>query len=168
MKINRNNYEIFFIDFYDGKLTNAQKLELDLFLEDHPILKLEFEEFENIKLDTSEITFSSKQTLKKPEIVAFNGIDEENYEETFIAFYENDLQADEKASLLSFLKANPHVEKEFQSHASLLLKKEDIVFEDKDSLKKKTYIGYYWYGAAAAILIFLALGFFLIQNRPTP
>jgi tellurite resistance protein len=168
MKINRNNYEIFFIDFYDGKLTDVQQLEMELFLESHPDLKIEFDEFENITVDAAKISFSQKRTLKKPEIVAVNGIDEENYEEAFIAFYENDLQADEKASLFSFLKANPYLEKEFQSHASLLLEKEDIVFEDKESLKKRAYVGYYWYGAAAVLLIFLALSFFLIQNRPAP
>ena len=40
MKINRNNYEVFFIDFYDGKLTDMQQLEMELFLESHPDLKI--------------------------------------------------------------------------------------------------------------------------------
>jgi len=168
MKINRNNYEVFIIDYYDGKLTDVQQLEMELFLEGNPDLKAAFEAFEDITIDDSDISFSSKQALKKTEIVEVDRIHEDNYEEAFIAFYENDLKADERASLLAFIQANPHLEKEFQSHASLLLKKEDIVFEDKDSLKKRAYIGYYWYGAAAALLVFLALGFFLIQNRPTP
>jgi len=168
MKINRNNYEIFFIDFYDGKLTDAQQLEMDVFLKNNPDLKEEFEEFENITLEKSAIAYAPKQDIKRPEIIEVSGITEENYEETFIAWYENDLDANEKATLLSFLEANPHLEKEFQSHALLLLKKEDIVFGDKESLKKRAYVGFYWYGAAAALLVFLALGFFLIQNRPAP
>jgi hypothetical protein len=168
MKINRNNYEVFFIDFYDGKLTEAQQFEMELFLERHPDLKMEFDEFENITVDPAKISFSQKRALIKPEIVEVAGIHEDNYEENFIAWYENDLISEEKASLLSFIKANPHLEKEFQSHKSLLLKKENVVFEDKEVLKKKVYIGYYWYGVAAALLIFLAVSFFLNQNKPAP
>jgi tellurite resistance protein len=168
MKINRNNYEVFFIDFYDGKLTDAQQLEMELFLERHPDLKMEFDEFESITVDAAKISFSQKRALKKPEIVEVAGIHEDNYEEAFIAWYENDLSADEKASLMSFIKANPHLDKEFQSHKSLLIKKEDVVFEDKEALKKRGYIGYYWYGVAAALLIFLAVSFFLDQKKPAP
>ncbi|MEE4260355.1 MAG: hypothetical protein V2I62_11375 [Bacteroidales bacterium] len=168
MKINRNNYEVFFIDFNDGKLTDEQQLEMELFLERHPDLKMEFDEFESITVDAAKISFSQKQALKKPEIVEVAGIHEDNYEEAYIAWYENDLHADEKASLMSFIKANPHLEKEFQSHKLLLIKKEDVVFEDKEALKKRVYIGYYWYGVAAALLIFLAVSFFLDQKKPAP
>lgn len=166
MKINRNNYEIFFIDFYDGRLTGVQQLEMELFLDGNPDLKAEFEAFDAITIDTADISFSSKQALKKPEIVAVAGMDEDNYEEAFIAWHENDLDVNEKATLLSFLEANPHLENEFGWHASLVLKKEDLVFEDKDSLKKRAYIGYFWYSSAAAVLIFLTLSFFLNQNKP--
>ena len=49
MNINRNNYELFFIDFYDGNLTDAQKHELDLFLAENPNLKEECDSFDRWK-----------------------------------------------------------------------------------------------------------------------
>lgn len=165
MKINRNNYEVFFIDFYDGKLTDMLKLEMELFLEENPDLKEEFEAFENITINTNKVSFSAKQELKRKEIVEVNGIDEENYESAFIAWHEDELNADEKALLLSFLEKNPHLDKEFQLHALLLLKKDRVVFEGKELLRKKAYIGYYWYGAAAALLLLFTAGFFLNQNK---
>ena len=68
MRINRNNYEIFFIDFYDNKLTPAQKLEVELFLESNPDLKAEFEEFENVTIIETAAKYEPKLDLKKPEI----------------------------------------------------------------------------------------------------
>jgi len=167
MKINRNNYEVFFIDFYDGKLTDAQQLEMEVFLKSNPDLKAEFAEFENITLEKTAVIYAPKQKLKKSEIIEVAGISEDNYEESFIAFHENDLNANEKANLLSFLEANPQLEKEFQLHGLLSMPNENIVFKEKEQLKKKIFIGYYWYGAAAAVLIFLALNLFLNQNKTT-
>ena len=166
MGINRNNYEIFFIDFYDDQLTTAQKLELELFLESNPDLKAEFEDFENVTILETAAEYEPKLDLKKPEITVIDKITEENYEELFIAWYENDLDTSQKASVVKFLEENPHLDKEFQLQGSLIIPAEHIIYENKEQLKKKAFIGYYWTAAAAAILIFLAIGFFLIQNQP--
>jgi hypothetical protein len=165
VKINRNNYEVFFIDYYDDKLTTAQQLELELFLESNPDLKAEFEEFENIMIRPSGIAYISKSKLKKPEVVEVAGISEASYEEYFIAWYENDLNPSEKASLLQFLESNPQLEKEFQLHKTLQVPQQHIVFENKGQLKKRSLIAYYWSAAAAALLILLSIGYFLLQNQ---
>ena len=166
MNINRHNYEAFFIDYYDGNLSAAQKQVLEMFLSDNPDLKEEFEQFESVPVPLHEITFSGKQQLKKREVVAVEGIGEENYEETFIAFYEKDLNDAEQKSLQLFLEANPQLRKEFELHSSLVLAPDAVTYTGKKELKKKAAIGYYWYAgaAAAAILIFLALNFLIRQN----
>ncbi len=165
MKINRNNYEIFFIDFYDGRVTDAGKHEMELFLAENPDLKEEFDAFENITIDSTIISYTAKQDLKKQEIAEVDGLNEDNYENAFIAWYENDLIAKERASLLSFLSTNQQLEKEFKLHATLKLKQDNLVFESKEILKKKAYIAYYWYGVAAALLMLFAVSFFLNQNK---
>ena len=68
MSINLNNYEIYFIDFFDGNLNAQGESELMLFLDSYPELKEEFESFENINLEQEEIIFSEKTSLKKNEI----------------------------------------------------------------------------------------------------
>ncbi len=166
MKINRNNYELFFIDFFDGNLTDAQKHELDLFLAENPDLKEEFDSFEIISIDSDDAAFSQKHELKKKEIVEVSGINEENYEQYFVAFYENDLNDEEKKLLLSFIDLNLQLRKEFDLHGSLIIEPNNVTFVNKDLLKKKITIAYYWYAAAAVALIFLTISIFVNQNIP--
>ena len=165
MRINRNNYEIFFIDYYDGKLATVQQRELEVFLESNPDLKLEFESFEHVAFPGSETTYEPKSGLKKQEITPVKGISEESYETFFIAWYENDLSPQERALLLQFLKVNPHLEKEFQLHKELRVQKEQVVFANKEQLKKRSFIVNYWSAAAAVILIVLTAGYLLLQNN---
>lgn len=166
MNINRNNYEVFFIDFYEEKLTAGQKRALALFLSENPDLKEEFENYETVTVPVSDISFPAKDRLKKPEVIAVEGITEENYEEHFIAYYENDLGDKEQKSLQSFLGANPQLQKEFGLHKALILPPDEIIYAGKSGLKKKAAIGYYWYATAAAavILLFLAFQFLTRQN----
>ncbi|KXK46137.1 MAG: hypothetical protein UZ10_BCD003001461 [Bacteroidetes bacterium OLB10] len=63
--INRENYEIWFIDYFDGKLSPEQTAELLLFLEENGDLKLEFDSFSNITLPEQDVKFENKMSLKK-------------------------------------------------------------------------------------------------------
>ncbi len=168
MDINRHNYEAFFIDYYDGSLSATERQALKLFLSENPDLKEEFEQFDSVSVPRHEITFSGKQQLKKQELVETDGIDEENYEQYFIAFYEGDLDDEKQEALMLFLDTNPQLRKEFELHSSLVLIPDTIAYTGKEELKKKVTIGYYWYAATAAaiILIFLALNFLTRQNAP--
>lgn len=166
MNINRNNYELFFIDFFDGNLTDAQKHELDLFLAENSDLKEEFDSFEIISVDSDAAAFSQKHELKKKEIVEVSGINEENYEQYFVAFYEDDLNDEEKKLLISFIDSNPRLRKEFDLHGSLIIEPNNVTFVNKDLLKKKITIAYYWYAAAAVALILLTISIFVNQNIP--
>ena len=65
MSININNYEIYFIDYFDGNLPEEVVAELMLFLEANAELKEEFESFENINLTQDKIVFEDKSSIKK-------------------------------------------------------------------------------------------------------
>ena len=73
MNINRNNYELFFIDFYDGNLTDAQKHELDLFLEENSDLK---EELFNLRFqhEIGQLENPQRMKLTKREIARLKTI----------------------------------------------------------------------------------------------
>lgn len=169
MSINLNNYEVYLIDYLDGNLSVEVEKELMLFLEKHPEIKSEFENFEEITISDEDFIFDDKDSIKRKKIIATENINENNYEEFFVAFYENDLSESSIVEVLNFVEQNPELEKEFKLHKSLILKSENIVFEDKDKLKKRRTIAIWQYqslAAAASIAILISFFFFLNNNKP--
>ncbi|MCF8298199.1 MAG: hypothetical protein K9J13_11685 [Saprospiraceae bacterium] len=140
MEINRNNYEVFLIDYLDGNLSPEMVAELLLFLESNPDLKEEFEGMEDISVVEEEIIpiaigIDFKESLKKPVIEKL--ITKENYEEYFIASLEGDLAKKEQKELVDFLLKNPELSKEFKLFKQTFLVPEtEIKFSNKSSIKK--------------------------------
>ena len=131
MNINKNNYEAFFLDYHEGNLTPQQVADLFLFIEQHPELKEEFDNFESITLDdVSSIKFENKSSLKKE--IAFD-----NREEYFIRAVENTLSTAEIILLDNFLKQYPQFLVELELFRKTKLSVDNsIVFENKNGLKK--------------------------------
>jgi hypothetical protein len=130
MNINKHNYEAFFLDYHEGNLSPQQVAELLLFVEQHPGLKEEFENFENITLeDISSFSFEDKASLKKEIVVS-------NKDEFFIRSVENDLSAVEEKLLVSFLQHNPQYLPELELYKKTKLKADTIVFPGKENLKE--------------------------------
>lgn len=140
MEINRNNYEVFFIDYLDGNLSPEMVANLLLFLEHNPDLKEEFEGLDDISVTEEEVIpiaigIDFKESLKKP--VRKILITKENYEEYFIASLEGDLPKKEQKELVNFLMKNPELSKEFKLFKHTFLAPETkIQFSNKSSLKK--------------------------------
>ncbi len=173
MKINRNNYEIFILDYWEGQLDESQKAELMLFLNQNQDLKEEFENFENISLyPDNSIHFNDKASLKKNIITPVNTIDETNYENYFIAKYEGALSDEQSKQLSLFLDKNPFLQKDFELFENTYLYPDkDIIFDRKKSLKKYPFRifekrnVYYTASIAASILIIFAFYFFNTNNK---
>ena len=169
MKVNRENYEIWIIDYLDGKLTAGQTDELLAFLEKNPDLKEEFESFEPVELQPEEVLFEQKDRLKKTKVIPVGEINDSNYETFFIGWYEQVLTPSQKETLQDFIEKNPHLKHEFDLHEQLILKADSgIVYPGKDQLKRNRKIGAYWWwtAAAAAILLFFALSGLLRRETP--
>ena len=131
MKINKNNYEAYFLDFHEGNLSPEEVAELLLFVERHPELKEELEGFENFTIeDYSSITFENKSSLKKE-------ITDENREEYFIKAVENTLNTAEKTLLENYLKQHPRFLVDYNLFQKTKVEADtSIVFEKKDAMKK--------------------------------
>lgn len=129
--INKNNYESWFLDYHEGTLPAEKVAELFLFLEQNPILKEEFDAFENIKL-TDDLTdvFPAKDFLKK------TVVDESNVQQFLIAELEGDLNADELKALHDFIAIHKQFETDKLLYAKTKLAHEAEVFPDKELLKK--------------------------------
>jgi hypothetical protein len=131
MQINKNNYEAFFLDYHEGNLTAEQVAVLLLFVEQHPELKEEFENFENIFLDDFSIPVFDNKALLIKEITPVN---KEDY---FIGKVESCLNTSDEALLNDFLKQHPAAISELQLFYKTKLQADtSISFENKDSLKK--------------------------------
>src|ERR1035437_8998829 len=129
MKINRDNYEIYFLDYLEGNLPAEETAELLIFVENNPDLRDLIEDNDLIILEPDQsINFLGKSALKKCGISSLNtSIDQiiitpKNCEEYFIRFYENDLNETEKIVLASFLKENSTFIKEFELFGNTIIK----------------------------------------------
>ncbi|MDP4292592.1 MAG: hypothetical protein Q8908_16045, partial [Bacteroidota bacterium] len=144
MKINKNNYEIYFLDYLEGRLTPDEQTELLLFVDENPDLRalLEGEELVSLNPDNA-ISFFPKSALKKKtgageeiDMKMNSSLNAENHEEWMIRFYENDLNDVEKAKLADFLNSSPFYLKEFELFGSTVLQPDPkIVFSHKSRLK---------------------------------
>jgi hypothetical protein len=175
MKINRDNYEIYFIDYWDGTLDPALEKELMIFLENNYDLKEEFDNFENVSIvPDKKIKFAGKESLKKPVIASVQFINEQNYEEYFIANIEGDLRHEESLQLEKFILLNPVLEKEYQLFVNTkLIADKNIIYENKAGLKKTKVVKfnpkyiYYPVSVAASFIILLAIYILLNKEKPT-
>ncbi|MEE4178173.1 MAG: hypothetical protein V2I46_11760 [Bacteroides sp.] len=178
MRINRTNYEIFFLDYYEGNLSSAQVEELMAFLDQEPDLKAEFHDFELVRLhDADEVLFEGKASLKRGEITP------ENCERYFAAYVEGDLNPEECVAVENFAYSSPARQREFELMQKARLQTDySIVFPGKKALKRGRIIPLYTqmmrYGAVAAVVLFFATLFFvqvprfnepqLVDLPPTP
>lgn len=143
MKISRSNYEIFFLDYHEGRLSMEETEVLFKFLEMNPDLKVEFFGFENIHIveDNEKVYFPEKDKLRKEEVVPVGNFREDNYQELFIAHFEGDLSESGAHELQLFISANPKLEKEFELFSSLKITPDlDVIYPEKSGLKQKVFV----------------------------
>jgi len=163
MKINRNNYEQYFIDHFDGRLDASLVKELKEFLLKNPDLNEEFEGFEMININVGDrYNYTGKEKLKKTIIHSTNQINSENYDNYFIAATEGDLKSSEIAEVASFINLNPSLETEFMLYRNARVSiDQSIVFANKSGLKKYPFLFIKtWYkpiGIAASIILLFGI-----------
>jgi hypothetical protein len=139
MKINRDNYEAYFLDYHEGQLSPEMVEEVLMFVDQNPDLKNVFDEFEAVSLVADQdIVFEKKSSLKKNQVFATAQINELNYEEYLIGETEGLLNTKQLAAIEEFISVNPQFEKDRRLFALAHLSSEDkIFFEAKESLKQK-------------------------------
>lgn len=134
--ITRDNYEIYFIDYFDGNLSEEQEALLFQFLEENSDLKLEFEEFQNIKVDTHEdFAKPDLSFLKKS-----SPINAQNEDEYFIAYLENDLSSSEQDLVKNYINGNLLAQQKFNRYQKVTLTAPTISYPEKSKLKRRAVI----------------------------
>jgi hypothetical protein len=162
MKINRDNYEAYFIDYIEGNLNENLVDDFLEFLQQNPDLKEELSLFQSVSLEPEEIQFNKKEELYK------NKFDlEDHFNHASVAFLEGDLNKGEKEKFEGYLNSHPEKQKEFQIFQKTKLHPDlSKTFNKKGSLYhhsvgKSVVI---WSVRIAAVLI-LALTFYVLANQ---
>jgi len=141
MKINRNNYEAFFIDYLEGNLDEKLVDDFIEFLQQNPDLKEELSLFEAVSIEQEEITFNKKENLFKVKYDV-----ELEFNQAAIASIEGEISASEKAEFDNYLSAHPEKQKDVELfNITILQPDKSVVFSKKNKL--------YRYSAGRAILL---------------
>lgn len=167
MMISRNNYEIYFLDYFEGRLDKATTASLFAFLDTNPDLKNEFGNYYALNLEPDKsISFRNKDRLKKDAITFFN------YKTWLIKDLEHELNVDEKNMLNDFIKLHPALISERDVFSGTRLKADTgIVFRGKLSLKRNGRLiplnrnARITLSAAAAIALFIITYYSFTGNR---
>ena len=162
MKINRNNYEAFFVDYLDGKLDEKLVNDFIEFLQQNPDLKEELSLFESISIGQEEVTFNKKELLLKEKYDA-----EHEFNEAAIASLEGDILASEKIEFEKYLSKHPEKQKEAELFKSTKLRAdESVTFSKKQKLFRRS-IGktvLLWSLRAAAVIVIALSVYTFIDN----
>jgi hypothetical protein len=158
--INLENYEVYIIDYLDGKLTSSEVDELLLFLDLHPTIKDDFYAISQANLqviDNCE-TYPDKEKLKK---VYEGDINQNNISDFLISKIENNLNQNQTKELENYISFFPEAKKELIFFENTRVKPNlALKFPDKDLLyKKEISIVFYLNRISIAALILIAIGF---------
>jgi len=158
MRIDRNNYEEFFILYVDNELTAHERQLVEEFIQKHPDLEEELMMLKQTKIfPDNSIVFERKEELVKEEKDLFISLS--NYEEALLLYTDKELNIEERTAVEEFTSRNPEIKKELDLLLSTCLQPEkQIVFDNKEILYRKEEKGRvvrmpWWRIAAAAVLI---------------
>lgn len=172
MKISRNNYELFFIDYLDNNLDQQQLTELAAFLMQNSDLEAELYEMKSsgLKLVESSVAFKNKNSLKKTSENLL--INKDNFNDLCIAKIENDLDASDEKLFNRYLELNNDKLETFRQFEKTKLIPDTAVNCDfKNSLKRHSIYStrrkslYYRITSVAAVILILVIAVRFNQNN---
>jgi hypothetical protein len=153
MKISRENYEPFFLDYLEGNLNESMINQFLDFLEKNPDLKAELQNFESQHLPEEEIVYTGKDRLYKSSAEA-----KASTEEKLIAFMEGDLEETERKSFEKRLANEADLQQEYDLFTKTrLFPDPGLIYPEKNKLYRKsgTVVLLNWLTKIAAVIILI-------------
>jgi hypothetical protein len=133
MRPDRSNYEIWIIDWLDGKLDPAATEILMAFLEANPDLKEEAESLSLSHLGIVKTIFPAKEDLKK----TVSDLPKSQIEFLSVAYLENDITPGQMSDLEQSFDLNRENKREFDIIQKIRLIPPELTFKNKYLLKKQ-------------------------------
>lgn len=137
MEPDRSNYEIWLIDWIEGRLSDQEADLLRSFLDKNPDLKKEAESLSLPELSPSPGHFSGKNSLKRSP----SDLDRSQIEYLSVAWLENDLTDEQAEELKESLDHNPENKVLFDSMQRIKLSPSGSHYKYKSRLKKMSATG---------------------------
>lgn len=136
MKITRENYEPFFLDYLEGNLDEQLIDEFLEFLQQNPDLKSELQGFEKISLPEELSAFPGKEKLYR------HNLDQpEIFENHAIGMMEGDLTTAEAEDFMEYIGSHTQAAGEYeQFRRTRLIPDESVIFAQKDKLYRQPSI----------------------------
>jgi hypothetical protein len=160
MKINRHNYEEYFILYADNELSSDDHRMVEEFANLNPDLKDELDTYlSTVLLPDTFVGFENKEELHR-------------YDESLISYIDNELLAAEKTEFEKLVNATPFLQNELELYRKTKLQPEtNIVFENKSVLYRSTerkVVRMTWvrWAAAAVILLAVSITAVTVFNKP--
>jgi len=160
MKIDRHNYEEFFLLYVDDELSADQKKQVEFFVRNNPDLEGELLMLEQSKLKPdNSVFFENKDLLMRDENGSFVNLD--NYEEWLVLYVDNELSKEERHAVENFISTHGGIEKELLLFQQTRLEPELVAFPNKEVLFRKEgalVISLQWWRVAVAAVLVIAAG----------
>jgi hypothetical protein len=160
--IDGNNYESYFLDFLEGKLAEQEVEMLMAFLKNNPDLEESLIHYDKYVIESNpEITLSKNFLLKS--LDNFHSINEHNFDEFCVAYYEKDLSTKADEELSKYLNVHPEKLRDFENYGKVYINPPlNLKYPFKSRLKKITLLPFYKIAyistaAAAILLLFIYL-----------
>ena len=169
MKIDRHNYEEYFLLYIDNELTVEQMRQVELFVKENPDLEEELIMLQQSRLIPDDtIVFDQKHVLMKEESDFF--INMNNYEEWLVSYVDNEVNQEQRITIEKFAASHPRVQQELNLFHQTKLQPEKILFADKEVLYKREsprIVSMLWWRISVAAMLVLAagIGLFSIFNK---
>ena len=158
MKLTRDNYEIWFLDYSDGKLDQAQIDAVHRFIAVNPDLAIELEAFAPVLSKDYLLPFPGKDGLKKSLYE-----DPAHLENSILASLEGDLTSMEQEMLDHWMSDKPdQLEISQLFKQARLIPPPDIRFPRKAQLKRTSIVRVNWAWISSIAALFLLI-LFLFQ-----
>lgn len=137
MKINRNNCEAFFLDYYEGTLSEQQIAELFSFLKENPDLREVFESFNDVELDTEDLRTPDFSFLKKEE----SGDEHEQAAVWMVELADGTISEETHRLLNAYLEKYSEKKRDVELYGKTKLTADaDVVFPSSESLRKPVVV----------------------------
>src|SRR6056297_1202534 len=162
MKITRNNYETFFVDYLEGTLDENLVDNFLEFLQQNPDLKEELSLMDTAPIEPDATVFANKEKLYKEKYDA-----EETFNKAAIALIEGVISTSEKKEFDAYLLKHPEKQKEVKQFQQTKLQPDSsVVFAHKTKLYRRP-LGktiFMWSSRVAAVLV-VALAIYALFNQ---
>jgi hypothetical protein len=163
MNVNRQNYETFFLLYVDRELNEAQRLEVELFIQQNPDLAPELDMLAatTLEIETAEpIVFPGKESLFQQEI-----------REDLLLYIDHELSTAATTALETEIAASANLQQQLTALQQAVLPATVVEFAHKEQLyrhEERRIVPFAWGRIAmvAALAGIAITGWWLLTNNP--